>query len=137
MKKIAEQTDKNKIDWNSCSEFIKGIFPKMKSDLEEKLGFLKTIKPYLLINEYPPRIELEFISKCATTSFELFPNHERELKRNLSQISLKITEIANEYNLEVTAGKFIVLPEKRKRVRVYSRDLGEYTFKPKYKEFAK
>ena len=119
-------TRKQNIDWDKCREYVAKVFPSLKSGVNGAFSSLKKSKPYLMVDGFPPRIELWFVPK----SGELKYQSENEIEREQRDISAKVTELADRNKLRVWGGAGDIEGKWR-------HNLGVYTFKPKYSDFKK
>ncbi len=134
------QKTKTEINWKMAKDHVEEIFPRLDSELEDALSdlSLRNSKHFLLTENYPPRLSLCFIPRgipISTNNWitktiyncELFPEAERELKKNQVEISEVVSKLAEKYNLNAFGGA--LYGDK------WYHSLGLYTFKLNYSDF--
>lgn len=134
MKMLTEQKDEKKIDWDEVEEVVRTIFPGLRSDLEDSLSNLDIQKstPFICVDTYPPRISLSFWSK----ENEFREDVEKELETKQIKLSKIVAKTAKKYGLDAIGGLILgdFVGNRMYKNKIH-RGFGDYTFKPKYKEF--
>ncbi|MEK6871746.1 MAG: hypothetical protein AABX16_02485 [Nanoarchaeota archaeon] len=125
------------IDWEKAKEYILNIYPTIQQAIQDNLDCFESVRPYLVIEQYPPRLVMTFIPKSQCDEFlpntHLLDFQEKEIVNNLERIAEKSTSIAEAQELKISAGDSQAIDGRR----FYRNDPGMFNFKPIYKNFEK
>ena len=115
---------RSKINKNKVRKYCEEIFPKLISELEERLPRLETLEPKFCQNIYLQEVDLAFTFRNSS-GYYAYEHQSRELRDNLEKMSEIIGQSAEKYGLIIS----------KNHDKVSHRGFFAYIFKPNYAEF--
>ena len=124
-----------KIDWESVYGIVEKIAPEVQAELDRRFSDLKEVSPRVLLNNFPPRLEVYLWPKGLSINHEVDPfvdSNRREITQQKDRIAKDIADVADKFGLSANSGIRTRHPVTRERRTDYS--LGKYTLSPQYQK---